>query len=150
LRLYSVCSPCLSVITAIYSYGASTTNSNSCLFPFYPACLLPICGWVSVIYLVFAARGFDRLGTNIRTTSVWSGLTHTFPGMGKEFMPSLDEGSFLLMPTSMPHSGIEENRKILQQLDMLVTAIPEVDMVVGKPAGPRLPSILPLCRCSRI
>ncbi|MGF1585185.1 MAG: efflux RND transporter permease subunit [Bacteroidales bacterium] len=80
----------------------------------------------------FLARGGDRVGMNIRTTSVWSGLTHTFPGMGKEFMPSLDEGSFLLMPTSMPHSGIEENRKILQQLDMLVTAIPEVDMVVGK------------------
>lgn len=80
----------------------------------------------------FAERGFDRLGTNIRTTSLWSGLTHAFPGMGKEFMPSLDEGSFLLMPTSMPHSGIEENRKILQQLDMLVTAIPEVEMVVGK------------------
>jgi copper/silver efflux system protein len=80
----------------------------------------------------FMARGGDRVGINIRTTSVWSGLTHTFPGMGKEFMPSLDEGSFLLMPTSMPHSGIEENRKILQQLDMLVTAIPEVDMVVGK------------------
>lgn len=80
----------------------------------------------------FAERGFDRLGTNIRTTSIWSGLTHAFPGMGKEFMPSLDEGSFLLMPTSMPHSGIEENRKILQQLDMLVTAIPEVEMVVGK------------------
>jgi copper/silver efflux system protein len=80
----------------------------------------------------FMARGGDSLGINIRTTSVWSGLTHTFPGMGKEFMPSLDEGSFLLMPTSMPHSGIEENRKILQQLDMLVTAIPEVEMVVGK------------------
>lgn len=80
----------------------------------------------------FMARGGDKLGMNIRTTSVWSGLTHTFPGMGKEFMPSLDEGSFLLMPTSMPHSGIEENKKILQQLDMLVTAIPEVDMVVGK------------------
>jgi Cu(I)/Ag(I) efflux system membrane protein CusA/SilA len=53
-------------------------------------------------------------------------------GMGKEFMPSLDEGSFLLMPTSMPHSGIEANRKYLQQLDMRVQSIPEVEMVVGK------------------
>ena len=80
----------------------------------------------------FVADAGDRMGKNIRTNSVWSSLTHTFPGMGKEFMPSLDEGSFLLMPTSMPHSGIEENKKILQQLDMLVTAIPEVEMVVGK------------------
>jgi copper/silver efflux system protein len=80
----------------------------------------------------FVEKGFDAIGWNIRTTSVWSSLTHTFPGMGKEFMPSLDEGAFLLMPTSMPHSGVEANKQVLQQLDMLVTAIPEVDMVVGK------------------
>ncbi len=51
---------------------------------------------------------------------------------GKEFMPSLDEGSFLLMPTSMPHSGVQENLKNLQLLDMAVTSIPEVESVVGK------------------
>jgi Cu(I)/Ag(I) efflux system membrane protein CusA/SilA len=51
---------------------------------------------------------------------------------GKEFMPSLDEGSFLLMPTSMPHSGIEENKRVLQQLDMAVASIPEIKTVVGK------------------
>ena len=32
---------------------------------------------------------------------------------GKEFMPSLNEGSFLLMPTSLPHSGVEENKRVL-------------------------------------
>ncbi|MDX2246453.1 MAG: efflux RND transporter permease subunit [Bacteroidia bacterium] len=53
-------------------------------------------------------------------------------GLGNEFMPALDEGSFLLMPTSMPHSGIEENLEILQQLDQAVAAIPEVEKVVGK------------------
>ncbi len=52
--------------------------------------------------------------------------------MGEEFMPSLDEGSFLLMPTSMPHSGMQENIKNLRLLDMAVTAIPEVETVVGK------------------
>ncbi len=51
---------------------------------------------------------------------------------GQEFMPSLDEGSFLLMPTAMPHAGMEENMKNLRLLDMAVTAIPEVEMVVGK------------------
>jgi copper/silver efflux system protein len=81
-------------------------------------------GWV--------ATGFDKVGMNVRTSSPWSGLVHTFPGMGKEFMPSLDEGAFLLMPTSMPHTGVEANKRYLQQLDMLITAIPEVEMVVGK------------------
>lgn len=50
----------------------------------------------------------------------------------EEFMPSLNEGSFLLMPTSMPHAGVSENRHILQQLDKAVSAIPEVETVVGK------------------
>ena len=51
---------------------------------------------------------------------------------GKEFMPSLNEGSFLLMPTSMPHAGVEENKRVLQQLDMAVASIPEIETVVGK------------------
>lgn len=80
----------------------------------------------------FIPKALDNLGWDVRTTTVWSGLTHTFPGVGKEFMPSLDEGSFLLMPTSMPHSGIEFNRKVVGQLDMLLTNIPEVELTVGK------------------
>jgi Cu(I)/Ag(I) efflux system membrane protein CusA/SilA len=51
---------------------------------------------------------------------------------GKEFMPSLNEGSFLLMPTSLPHSGVEENKRVLQQLDMAVASVPEIKTVVGK------------------
>ncbi len=51
---------------------------------------------------------------------------------GKEFMPSLNEGTFLLMPTSLPHAGAEENKRVLQQLDMAVASIPEIETVVGK------------------
>jgi len=80
----------------------------------------------------FVAKGFDTVGWNVRTTKLWSGLSHSFPAIGKEFMPSLNEGSFLLMPTSMPHSGFEYNRKVLGQLDMLLTNIPEVELTVGK------------------
>ncbi|MBE0663852.1 MAG: efflux RND transporter permease subunit [Bacteroidales bacterium] len=80
----------------------------------------------------FVAKGYDTVGWNIRTTKIWSGLAHTFPAIGKEFMPSLNEGSFLYMPTSMPHSGFEYNRKVLGQLDMLISNIPEVEITVGK------------------
>ncbi|MEX0987767.1 MAG: efflux RND transporter permease subunit, partial [Bacteroidales bacterium] len=80
----------------------------------------------------FVAKGFDAVGVDLRPTKVWSAMTHTFPGMGKEFMPSLNEGSFLLMPTSMPHSGVEYNKKVLGQLDMLLSNIPEVELAVGK------------------
>jgi len=51
---------------------------------------------------------------------------------GQEFMPSLNEGSFLLMPTSLPHAGVEENKRVLQQLDMAAATVPEIQTVVGK------------------
>ncbi|MCJ7758463.1 MAG: efflux RND transporter permease subunit, partial [Gillisia sp.] len=80
----------------------------------------------------FAANGFDKVGWDVRTTSVWTGMAETFPGVGKEFMPALNEGSFLLMPTSMPHAGIEASKETLQKLDIAITNIPEIDVAVGK------------------
>lgn len=84
--------------------------------------------------------GFDRVfsfipaafGDGVKSKKVYSKLAHSFPGVGKEFMPSLGEGAFLLMPTSMPHAGMEQNKQVLRMLDMAVTAIPEVESVVGK------------------
>ncbi|MEM9984448.1 MAG: efflux RND transporter permease subunit, partial [Bacteroidota bacterium] len=55
-----------------------------------------------------------------------------FRQVGQEFMPALDEGAFLLMPSAMPHAGMQANIKNLRLLDMAVTAIPEVATVVGK------------------
>jgi Cu(I)/Ag(I) efflux system membrane protein CusA/SilA len=83
------------------------------------------------VFSLVSATG-DAIGVNIRTNSVWSAMAHTFPGLGKEFMPSLDEGAFLLMPTVMPHAGVEASREYLSRLDRLVNAIPEVESVVGK------------------
>lgn len=51
---------------------------------------------------------------------------------GQEFMPTLDEGTFMLMPTSMPHTGVEENIRYCKLLDRRIKAIPEVESVVGK------------------
>ncbi len=80
----------------------------------------------------FVERSFESVGWDIKTTSVWSATSHTFPGLGKEFMPALDEGAFLLMPTTMPHAGIEEAKDVMQKIDMSVASIPEVETVVGK------------------
>ncbi len=53
-------------------------------------------------------------------------------GIGQEFMPSLNEGSFLLMPTSMPHAGVEQNLDYIEALDKRLASIPEVETAVGK------------------
>ncbi|EGN75447.1 putative silver efflux pump [Idiomarina sp. A28L] len=55
-----------------------------------------------------------------------------YPGLGREFMPSLDEGSFLLMPTTMPHASIGAALDVLSEQDKAIAAIPEVESVVGK------------------
>ena len=67
-----------------------------------------------------------------RQTSFWQNASNSFPGVGQEFMPTLNEGSFLLMPTSMPHTGIEQNMRYIEILDKRVSDIPEVETVVGK------------------
>ena len=68
---------------------------------------------------------------SIPTALVISGV-FIMKNTGKEFIPSLNEGSFLLMPTSMPHAGVTENKRVLQQLDMAVAGIPEIKTIVGK------------------
>jgi len=77
--------------------------------------------------------GLEKIGwTSVRQTAVWQGAVKTFPGTGKEFMPSLNEGSYLLMPTSMPHSSIEKNLEYIETLDKRLSVIPEVEIAVGK------------------
>jgi len=81
----------------------------------------------------FIATGAEKAGwKNFRQNIVWQGGIKTFPGIGKEFMPSLNEGSFLLMPTSMPHSSIEKNLEYIETLDRRLSMIPEVEVAVGK------------------
>jgi Cu(I)/Ag(I) efflux system membrane protein CusA/SilA len=83
--------------------------------------------------LGFIANGAEKLGwKNIRQTALWEAPSTLFPGTGKEFMPSLNEGSFLLMPTSMPHTGIQKNLEYIETLDKRLSAIPEVEVAVGK------------------
>jgi copper/silver efflux system protein len=80
----------------------------------------------------FVGNGAEAVGWELRKTAAWKSASETFPGVGKEFMPTLNEGSFLLMPTAMPHLGIEGSKDVLQKLDMAVTNIPEVEVAVGK------------------
>ena len=69
---------------------------------------------------------------DISKTDWWSTLDQEYPGLATEFMPSLDEGVFLFMPTTTPSAGVEQNVDLLQFLDRAVADIPEVEKVVGK------------------
>ncbi|MBC8405129.1 MAG: efflux RND transporter permease subunit [Planctomycetes bacterium] len=71
-------------------------------------------------------------GERLEKTEIWTDARHALPGFGREFMPPLDEGSFLFMPTTAPHASIGTTMEILRQMDMAIQAIPEVEMAVGK------------------
>ncbi|MHC4417933.1 MAG: efflux RND transporter permease subunit, partial [Planctomycetota bacterium] len=85
---------------------------------FYPKIL----GWCLEHKLIFLSV---PVAVVILGGIIWSGL-------GKEFMPPLDEGSFLYMPTTMPHASIGECLDVLQKQDIAFQSIPEIESVVGK------------------
>lgn len=96
----------LSVVTALVLFGGSIWLGFGKVFGFMP--------------------GF------VKNTRIWAATTEKFPGLGKEFMPPLDEGSFLYMPTTMPHASIGEVSEVLKLQDSAIRSIPEVENVVGK------------------
>lgn len=55
-----------------------------------------------------------------------------FMSLGSEFMPPLDEGSLLVMPTTFPGISIEEARRALMTQDRIIKSFPEVASVHGK------------------
>ncbi|HML76088.1 MAG TPA: efflux RND transporter permease subunit [Anaerohalosphaeraceae bacterium] len=65
-------------------------------------------------------------------TAMIIGGGFVWANLGREFMPSLDEGSFLYMPTTMPHASIAEATDQLSKIDAAIASIPEIDTVVGK------------------
>ena len=83
-----------------------------------------------------AWRGFDKtfgwLPQGVRVSAPVSKLAHAFPGFGREYMPPFDEGSYLFMPTTMPHASIGQAQEQLQRMDAAIAEIPEIDRVVGK------------------
>ena len=68
----------------------------------------------------------------VTETNFWIKGQEAFPGLSKEFMPNLDEGSYLYMPTTMPHASIGEAKDVLSKLDQAIASVPEVKRVVGK------------------
>jgi Cu(I)/Ag(I) efflux system membrane protein CusA/SilA len=61
-----------------------------------------------------------------------TGETRIFPGLGREFMPPLDEGSFLYMPSLLPQAGLGPAIEVNAKQDLAIASVPEVESVVGK------------------
>jgi len=87
--------------------------------------------WLGFNWVFTKGAGEER-AAKVRQTRFYVYLNHKFPGFGREFMPPLDEGSYLYMPITMPHASIGEALDVVARQDMAIRAIPEVESVVGK------------------
>ncbi len=57
---------------------------------------------------------------------------YPYARLGSEFMPELEEGDLLYMPTTLPALSIGKAQQLLQQTDRLIATVPEVERVFGK------------------
>jgi Cu(I)/Ag(I) efflux system membrane protein CusA/SilA len=67
-------------------------------------------------------------GCVLLAATAWWPLTQ----LGTEFIPPLDEGDLMYMPTTYPGISVGEAREILQKTDQLIRTLPEVETVLGK------------------
>jgi len=89
-------------------------------------------------FLIWAYRPLVRLVLRFRWLTLLAALLlmgatiYPFLNLGREFMPPLNEGDILYMPTAAPGMSIEEAIKILQIQDRMLRQFPEVENVFGK------------------
>ncbi|MEK8089119.1 efflux RND transporter permease subunit [Thermithiobacillus plumbiphilus] len=89
---------------------------------------LLIAAYQPIINGVLRLRWLTILLAVLLLASAWYPLSR----LGSEFMPPLNEGDFLYMPTTLPSISIGEASFILQQTDKLIASVPEVARVFGK------------------
>jgi Cu(I)/Ag(I) efflux system membrane protein CusA/SilA len=93
----------------------------------------PVNRWFASIYQPYINRALNSpvkvivLAFALLLTSVWP-----WSEIGSEFMPELNEGDLLYMPTTLPGISIGKGRELLQQTDRLILTVPEVKQVFGK------------------
>ncbi len=87
-------------------------------------------GWRTLSWPL--AQSFALVGGDLRTTRIDATLTQTFPGLGSSFLPPLDEGSLLFMPSLPAGAGLGETQRVMAVQNRAIADVPEVAAVMGK------------------
>ncbi len=77
-------------------------------------------------------KGFASVGADLTHTKLDAALTRWFPGVDSSFLPPLDEGSLLFMPSIPATGGLGETQRIMQTQNRLIESVPEVAGLMGK------------------
>ncbi|MFQ5569615.1 MAG: efflux RND transporter permease subunit [Rhodothermales bacterium] len=82
---------------------------------------------------VLALGGLLLLATLLPIQRMLFGRAYVpFPQIGSEFMPPLNEGDLLYMPTTLPGVSPQKAKELLQETDRIIASFPEVESVFGK------------------
>ncbi|PJA43195.1 MAG: CusA/CzcA family heavy metal efflux RND transporter, partial [Lysobacterales bacterium CG_4_9_14_3_um_filter_62_6] len=93
----------------------------------------PINRWLIARYRPIIGRALARPGRVVLITGLLlASMLWPLSQLGREFMPDLDEGDLLYMPSAPPGIAIGTARQLLQQVDRLIKTVPEVASVFGK------------------
>lgn len=93
----------------------------------------PINRWLIRLYQPVLASVLARPKTTLGISCLLLLLTaYPLSRLGSEFMPQLDEGDLLYMPSSLPGMSAREASRLLQLTDRLIKTVPEVATVFGK------------------
>ena len=87
-------------------------------------------GWPTLSWplrQVVAAAGGD-----LRATTIDQTMTRAFPGIGASFLPPLDEGALLFMPSVPAAGGLGQTQSVMATQNRQIAAVPEVAQVMGK------------------
>jgi len=75
---------------------------------------------------------FSTVGADFSETTLDRAMTRRFPGVGSSFLPPLDEGSLLFMPSIPATGGLGEAQRIMLAQNRLIESVPEVASAMGK------------------
>ncbi len=87
-------------------------------------------GWQSLSWPL--RQTFALVGADLSRTTLDQALMRAFPGVGSSFLPPLDEGSLLFMPSIPATGGLGEAQRIMLAQNRLIESVPEVASVMGK------------------
>ncbi len=87
-------------------------------------------GWHTVARPVHAIAGV--FGADLTQTRADRWLSETFPGLTENFLPPLDEGSLLFMPSILSQGGLGESLRVMSMQNRQIATVPEVYALMGK------------------
>lgn len=87
-------------------------------------------GWPRLSWPV--RQTFSLVGADLSHTRLDAALSRTFPGLGSSFLPPLDEGGLLFMPSVPATAGVGETQRVMMIQNQGIASVPEVAGLMGK------------------